>query len=116
DGSWREGNQVKVAGAEREADEVDTMWTVLAIGALQRLGDKLPAETAKALAAERSKALAFLKDAKPGKRIDWVALRALVARETGTPGEAAALLKELRGLQNADGGWGFVRGGASYPH
>jgi hypothetical protein len=116
DGSWREGNQVKVAGAEREADEVDTMWTLLAIASLEKLGDKLPADTRKGLAAEREKALAFLKDAKPGKRIDWLALRALIAKEHGTPAEVQALVKELREQQNADGGWGFIRGGDSYPH
>jgi hypothetical protein len=116
DGSWREGRQVRGAGDQREADEVDTMWTLLAIRQLDRLGDALPAETRQGLAAERDKALAFLQGAKPGKRLDWLVLRVLVAKEYGTPAEAAARLAELRGLQNADGGWGFVRGGASYPH
>lgn len=116
DGSWREGNQIRIDGAEREADEVDTMWTLLALRELDRLGDKLPAETRKALAAEREKALAFLKAAKAGRRLDWLALRVLVAKEYGTPAEAAAILKELRELQNADGGFGFVRAGSSYPH
>ncbi|HEX4609993.1 MAG TPA: prenyltransferase/squalene oxidase repeat-containing protein [Urbifossiella sp.] len=116
DGSWREGNQVKLPGADREADEVDTMWTLLAIRELDRLGGRLPAETRKGLTAEREKGLAFLKGALPGRRIDWLALRALVAREYGTPAEADGLLAELRGQQNPDGGWGYVRGGASYPH
>lgn len=115
DGSWREGNQVKLDGAEREADEVDTMWTLLAIRELDRIGDRLPAETRRGLASEREKALAFLKGAKPGRRTDWLALRILVAREYGPAAEADELLKELRGLQNPDGGFGFVRGGASYP-
>ena len=115
-GAWKEGNQVKIAGAEKEAEEVDTMWTLLGIRTLERLGDKLPAETRKALAAEREKATAYLKDAKPGKRIDWLALRMLVAREAGAKDRAAELLEELRDQQNADGGWGFIRGGTSYPH
>ncbi len=115
-GSWREGNQVKVAGAEREADEVDTMWTILAIREMEKHGDKLSEKTRAALAKEREQGLAFLKDAKPGKRVDWVALRYMVARECGTPAEAAGFLQELRSLQNADGGWGYVRGGVSYPH
>ena len=38
DGSWREGNQIKVAGAQREADDVDTMWTLLAIRELSGAG------------------------------------------------------------------------------
>lgn len=116
DGSWREGNQVKVAGAEREADEVDTMWTLLAIKVLDRLGDKVPAETRKGLATGRDKALGFLKDARPGQRVDWLALRILVAKEYETPAKAELWLKELRTQQNLDGGWGYVRGGASYPH
>lgn len=116
DGSWREGNQVRLDGAEREADEVDTMWTLLALRQLDRLGDRLPADTRTGLAAERDKALKFLKGAKPGRRVDWLALRVLIAKEYGTAAEAAALVKELRAQQNADGGFGFVRGGASYPH
>ena len=109
------GNQVKLAGAEGEADEVDTMWTLLALRALNRLGDKLPPKTRKGLTAETDKALGFLTDGKPGKRIDWLALRTLVAHEYATP-KAAQSLKELRGEQSADGGWGYVRAGTSYPH
>ena len=116
DGSWSEGNHVKIAGAEREADEVDTMWTLLALKSLDQLGDKIPADTRKGLTAERDKALAFLKEAKPGKRIDWLALRMLIAKEYETPERATELQKELQKLQNTDGGWGYVRGGASYPH
>jgi hypothetical protein len=116
DGSWREGRQIRIQGAQHEADEVDTMWTLLAIKALERLGDKLPADTRKGLAAERDWGLAFLRGAKPGKRIDWLALRALVAKEYETPERAKDLLRELVAEQNADGGWGYVRGGASYAH
>ncbi len=116
DGSWREGRQIKLANAPREADEVDTMWTLLAIKSLERLSDKLPDATRKALAAERDKGLAFLKTAKPGTRLDWLAIRVLVAKEYDPPEKAREYLKELRDQQNADGGWGYVRGGASYPH
>jgi Squalene-hopene cyclase C-terminal domain len=115
-GAWKEGNQVKIAGAEKEAEEVDTMWTLLGIRTLERLGDKLPAETRKALSTEREKAAVYLKDAKPGKRIDWLALRMLTARADGDKTREAELLTELRKQQNADGGWGFIRGGTSYPH
>jgi hypothetical protein len=115
DGSWREGNQILVTGGQREADEVDTMWTLLAIREMEKLGDKLPSGTRKGLATERAKGLAFLKNAKPGRRIDWLALRILIAREHGTTEETASFVKQLRGEQNPDGGWGFVRGGPSYP-
>jgi hypothetical protein len=116
DGSWREGRQIRLQGAPREADDVDTMWTLLAMKNLERLGDKLPADTRKALAAERDKGLAFLKTARPGQRIDWLALRVLVAKEYETPDRAKELLRELIDQQNPDGGWGYVRGGSSYPH
>ncbi len=116
DGSWREGRQIKLANAPREADEVDTMWTLLALKSLERLGDKLPDATRKAFAAERDKGLAFLKTAKPGTRLDWLGLRVLIAKEYDTPERAREYLKELRDQQNPDGGWGYVRGGASYPH
>jgi hypothetical protein len=116
DGSWREGRQIRIEGAQGEADEVDTMWTLLAIKSLDRLGDKLSADTRKGLESERDKGLAFLKAAKPGKRIDWLALRVLVAKAYETPERAKQLLSELRAEQNADGGWGYVRGGESYAH
>jgi hypothetical protein len=116
DGSWREGRQIRIEGAQREADEVDTMWTLLAIKSLDRLGDKLSADTRKGLASERDKGLAFLKAAKPDKRIDWLALRVLVAKEYETPELANQLLGELRSQQNTDGGWGYIRGGESYAH
>ncbi len=115
-GSWREGNQIKLPGAEREADEVDTMWTLLALRELEHHDDTLPLDTLNGLAAEREKAQAFLKDAKAGRRVDWLALRAILAHDRGPMPRPAALLAELRALQNADGGWGYVRGGESYPH
>jgi hypothetical protein len=115
DGSWREGRQIRIEGAQREADDVDTMWTLLAIKSLNRLGDKLSADTRKGLASERDRGLAYLKAAKPDKRTDWLALRVLVAKEYETPQRAKQLLSELRAEQNADGGWGYVRGGESDP-
>jgi hypothetical protein len=115
-GAWREGNQIKLPGAEREADEVDTMWTLLALRELEQHEDTLPLDTLKGLVAEREKAQAFLKDATAGRRTDWLALRALLAHGHGPVPRPAALLAELRALQNADGGWGYVRGGESYPH
>jgi hypothetical protein len=115
-GSWREGRQIRINGEQREADDVDTMWTLLAIKSLEQLGDKLPAETRKGLTAERDRALKYLKDSKPTKRIDWLALRVLVAKEYETPERAKELLRELLALQNPDGGWGYIRGGTSYAH
>ena len=40
----------------------------------------------------------------------------LVAKEYETPDRAKELLRELVAEQNADGGWGYVRGGTSYAH
>ena len=116
DGSWREGRQIRIQDAQREADDVDTMWTLLAIKSLERLGDKLSADTRKGLTAERDKGLAFLKTSKPARRIDWLALRVLVAKEYETPERAKELLRDLVAEQNADGGWGYIRGGTSYSH
>jgi hypothetical protein len=116
DGAWREGRQIRIAGAQREADDADTMWTLLALKQLDQLGDKLPADARKGLAAERDKALKFLQSAKPEKRVDWLLLRALVAHEYETPARAKELTRELLDLQNPDGGWGYVRDGTSYAH
>src|SRR5262249_53672169 len=73
---------------------------------------------AKALASakqNREKALAFLKDAKPATRSDWLALKMLVDRRHGDKTKADGWQKALRERQNADGGWPFVKGGDSHP-
>jgi hypothetical protein len=116
DGSWKEGNQISVKGAEREAKEVDTLWTVLALGALEDQGGALPEKTRQSAAAMRVKALAWLKDAKPTTRVDWQALRVLVERRFGKAEHEKEGLDRLFAMQNKDGGWPFVQGDESTPH
>ncbi len=116
DGSWKEGNFIGVAGHEREGIEVDTMWTVLGLNAIEKqAGDALTPAAKDSLKQMRAKGLAWLKDAKPETRTDWVALRMLVERQSGDPKQAETWRQELLKRQNADGGWPFTKGGDSHP-
>lgn len=112
EGWWKEGNFIGVKGAEREGIEVDTMWIILAIDALERLGDEKNRE---ALAKSRERGLAWLKDAKPATRTDWLALRILVETRFDDPKNAAEWRQSLLKQQKPDGGWPFVRDGDSHP-
>jgi Prenyltransferase and squalene oxidase repeat len=116
DGSWKEGNQISVKGAEREAKDVDTLWTVLALGSLEGQGAALPQKTRQSAAAMRVRALAWLKDAKSATRADWQALRLLVERRFGKAEREKEGLDRLLAMQNKDGGWPFVQGDESTPH
>lgn len=116
DGSWKEGNFIGVKGAEREGIEVDTMWTILGLNAMERQASKELTPAARdTLKSIRQKASNWLKDAKPATRTDWVALRMLFERQAGDAQQAAHWQQELLKLQNQDGGWPFQRGGASHP-
>jgi squalene-hopene/tetraprenyl-beta-curcumene cyclase len=116
DGSWKEGNFIGVKGAEREGIEVDTLWTILGLNAIEKqAGDALPEANRTSLAKQRDKALAWLKAAKPATRTDWLALRMVVEQESGNAKEAARWRQALLDRQNADGGWPFVKDGASHP-
>jgi len=116
DGSWKEGNFIGVKDAEKEGIEVDTMWTILALNSMEKQGgDKLSAKARESLAKNRTRALTFLKDAKPATRSDWLALRMVVEQQTGNAKEAAKWQQSLIERQNKDGGWPFVKGGPSHP-
>src|SRR5262249_26355993 len=115
DGSWKEGNFIGVKGAEREGIEVDTMWTVLGLDSLQaQLGKSLDKDALATLEKSRQRGLDWLKDAKPGTRTDWIALRMLLEKRTDAK-KAESWRKELLSRQNRDGGWAFVKGGPSHP-
>ncbi len=116
DGSWVEGNQIKRPGAEREAAEVDTMWTVLALNSLQPIESRFSEETRTTLTRIRDSARTWLKEAKPGQRTDWFNLRLLLAKSEERPDEVTALRQELLSRQNADGGWYFLKDEGSHPH
>lgn len=116
DGSWKEGNFIGVKGAEREGIEVDTMWTILGLNALEKqAGTALPEANRTSLGKNRAKALVWLKDAQPATRTDWLALRMLVEEQSGAAKEAARWRQALLERQNKDGGWPFVKDGASHP-
>lgn len=115
DGSWKEGNFIGLAGYEREGIEVDTMWAVLGLTAMEKqAGDTLSPAARDTLKAMRTKALTWLKDAKPETRSDWVALRMLTERQHGDAKQAETWRQELLKRQNADGGWPFLKGGESH--
>ena len=115
EGWWKEGNQIRGKGTEREANEVDTMWVILGLTSLEQLGDALPKAALEASAKNRERALAWLKEGKPGTRTDWLALRSLLERESGDAKQADHWLKQMLGQQNGDGGWPMLKGEASHP-
>jgi hypothetical protein len=103
------------AAAKREANEVDTMWTLLGLDALGRLGDALSPAARAGLGRQRARALAFLQEAQGGSRSDWLAFRMLIERDLGDPAKVDEWRRTLLGRQNEDGGWPLVRGGPSHP-
>jgi Squalene-hopene cyclase N-terminal domain/Prenyltransferase and squalene oxidase repeat len=117
DGSWTEGSFAVVnGGGEKEAAEVDTMWTVLALDGMEKqAGEKLSAKARESLAKNRERALAFLKDAKPATRTDWLALRMLVEKRNGDAKGAERWREALLERQGKDGGWPFVKDGPGHP-
>lgn len=128
DGSWMRQDSKKEPGfaiippalktqdaAKREANEVDTMFTLLGLSAFDRIGNPLPEPARELLAKQRSPALAFLKEAKGGTRSDWLAFRMLIERDLGDKAEVSQWRQTLLSQQNKDGGWGLVRGDPSHP-
>lgn len=115
DGFWKEGNQIVRDGAQREANEVDTMWMILGLDSLAELGEALPAATLASAAANRKRALSWLDEgAEPRKRTDWLVLRALIDRRDGDENKSHERLTDVLKRQNTDGGWPLVAGEASH--
>ncbi len=103
DGSWHAAGQLpslKWAG-EKEMHQATTMWSLLAVSA-----GKPKQET---LVRSRERALELLKESTPGATLQTLALHLIIAHKFGQPARREALLKELVGRQNADGGWGWVK-------
>ena len=103
DGSWHAAGQLpslKWAG-EKEMHQATTMWSLLAVSA-----GKPKEET---LVRSRERALESLKESTPGATLQTLALHLIIAHKFGGPTHREALLKELVGRQNADGGWGWVK-------
>jgi hypothetical protein len=117
DGSWLNGRSIGLKGGKEEIEErteVDTMWTLLALSTLGERGDALDPQTRSLLASARAKGLARVKNAVPGRRIDWLALRLLIERRYGDKSKARQWRQALLKQQNPDGGWPFVKQGPSH--
>jgi hypothetical protein len=96
EGYWEAGGQLpSQRRPKEETRDASTMWV------LHSLPSLLPDES-------REKAKAWLKDRKPGKSTESLALHFLTTRSD-------ELLKELLAAQNGDGGWGWLRGEESDP-
>jgi hypothetical protein len=118
DGSWLNGRSIGLKGGDKEMKEraeVDTMWTLLALSALEERGDAINPRTRSLLASTRDKGLAWIENAVPGARIDWLALRLLIERRYGDKTKARQWQQALLKQQNPDGGWPFVKQGPSHP-
>jgi hypothetical protein len=105
DGSWEAQGQLpglKWAGAT-EMHEATTMWSLLAISAGNSKN--------KAIVRSRERALESLKKVTPESTLQTLALHLVIAHQFGEPARTNALLKELVGRQNADGGWGWIKQG-----
>jgi len=103
DGSWSAGGQLRDQRRPRaEGEAVATMWAVLGLATIEKPND----DVIKA----RDKALAFLKNVKPGESNESVLLLMLVEKQFGQAEKAEELLAELRKRRNADGGWAWRHG------
>src|SRR4029450_5704929 len=95
-GSWNADGQLPALrwDGEKEMNDATTMWSLLAIGT----------GSSEALARSRERALTYLQTAGPGKTVQTLALRLIVAHDFGKPEQAETLRKELFDRQNEDGG------------
>ena len=99
DGSWNADGQLPALrwDSEKEMNDATTMWSLLALGSG---GDD-------AVVRSRERALDYLHKAGPGRTVQSLALRLIVAHEFGNPDQAETLGRELLDLQNPDGGWSW---------
>ena len=99
DGSWNADGQLPALrwDGEKEMNDATTMWSLLAVGT----------GSSEALVRSRTRALIYLQTAEPGKTVQTLALRLIVAHDFGKPEQAETLCKELFDRQNADGGWSW---------
>jgi len=96
DGGWAPGGQLPAQ--KRPAEEtaaVSTAWVALALPAQGK-------DEAFGKAVDKFSASA------PGKSAEWYAVGLLLADRTGDRRRVADLVTQLRGQQNADGGWGWT--------
>lgn len=99
DGSWLAAGQLpelKWDGA-KEMNAATTMWSLLAVSA-GNPGDE-------ATTRSRERALTYLQTAPPGKTVQTLALRLIVAHQFEETSEGESWRAELLSRQNEDGGW-----------
>jgi len=101
DGSWLAQGQLPGLqwDGEKEMNAATTMWSLLAVGAGNPAGE--------AFARSRRRALEYLQTAPPGKTVQTLALRLLIAHQFGEPTQGDTSRAELLSRQNADGGWSW---------
>lgn len=105
DGSWKTAGQMPSQNRPvPEGHQVATAWVTLALDSL------VPTDAAAQRL--RDAGLARLEKAEPGRSTEWLAVRLLLARGSGTPEQVAAA-EALRQRQNPDGGWPWLPGGRS---
>ncbi len=107
DGSWIPGNRFRTQQrrSQQESKEVTTMWSVLALGTVEK--------NAAGRTKSCQKALTWLKEKRPGKSNESQVLHLLIQHEFGEADRKRELLKALLGQQNGDGGWSWMNGEAS---
>lgn len=103
-GSWKPGGQLpRMNRSEAEGTEITTGWIVLALSLAPEASSRENLERARA----------FLKNGAPGKTQEGGVVRLLLEKKFGEAERTKALLKELIGRQNPDGGWASLTGGTS---
>lgn len=114
DGSWVHGGQFNALNRPaQESTEAVTGWNALALIAHDPSAGASAGASAGPLSdaaiKTRDKAIAFLKNAKPGVSTDSLVVHALLAHALKENDRRDALIKDLRKQQNPDGGWGWLK-------
>src|SRR5262245_55941164 len=91
-----------------DADDVTTMWALLALAGREQTG-----ATKDAWPAARDRALAWLQETPGSDSNQALVLRVLVKQRFGKAEEVRPLVKQLLEQQHADGGWGQIKDRAS---
>ncbi|MEM7350464.1 MAG: prenyltransferase/squalene oxidase repeat-containing protein [Acidobacteriota bacterium] len=106
DGSWQAGGQLpQQRRPVSETHRVSTAWATLALASYD--------DSTETVAAARRQLDEWLQDTSGGESLEWLAVRLLYAHRFGDPQRTAELRQALLAQQNADGGWGWLRGGTS---
>ncbi|HWA97404.1 MAG TPA: prenyltransferase/squalene oxidase repeat-containing protein [Pirellulales bacterium] len=106
DGSWPIASQFAAQRRPKdESIEVATRWALVALTDLP----EGPASAEPAM----SKARDWLAKPSPASTTETVMLRAMVAERRGEKQVSASLADELLALQHADGGWSWLKDGAT---